>query len=75
VNLRVRDWLLLAGVVIAAFIVGGTIFGSVGEILHVCGAGPCATSERFVVLNAGAGLAVTAATVAILLVIGRRRGS
>lgn len=74
-SLAARGWLLFAVVLLAAFVVGGTVFGTVAEILNVCATSRCAPVERYVVLNVGAGLAVAAVTGVALMLIGRRRGS
>ena len=69
------DRLLLGGVLLVAFVIGGLVFGSVAEILNVCTTSRCAPVERYVVVNVGAGLAVAAVTGVGLLLIGRHRRS
>jgi hypothetical protein len=75
VSSAARDWLLFVAVLLVAFVVGGTVFGSVAEILNVCSTARCAPIELYVVLNVGAGFVVAAATAAVLFLIGRRRRS
>jgi hypothetical protein len=70
-----RDWLLFVVVLLAAFLLGGVVFGSMAEILNVCSGNRCAPVERYVVLNVSAGLATATATALVLMLIGRRRRS
>lgn len=68
-----RDWLLFGGVLLVAFVVGGTLFGTVAEILNVCSGNRCVPVERYVVMNVGAGVVAATATAFVVLLTGRRR--
>jgi hypothetical protein len=46
------------------------VFGTVGEILNVCGWGSCQPIERYVVFKVGAGLVVAGLTAAVLFIAG-----
>jgi hypothetical protein len=74
VRTSIRDWLLFAFALVAAFLVGGAVFGRVEEILNVCTT-RCSPVEQYVSLNVGAGLSIATLTAVVLLLIGRRRSS
>jgi hypothetical protein len=62
-------------VLLVAFVIGGTVFGTVAEILNVCSGDRCAPVERYVALNVGAGLIAATATAFVLLLVARGRRS
>jgi hypothetical protein len=64
-----RDWVLVGGILLVAFVVGGVAFGTVTEILVTCSMRMC-PPERYIATNIGAGMAASALVAIALLAFG-----